>query len=99
MTACGSASPRATHARWRSTGSRASRRSACMRSVAPVTRIRTWSWRAGCPEGEAIRHTEVAVIARHWRGLARAYRAADYLQHLRTETFPALQRLPGFVDA
>jgi heme-degrading monooxygenase HmoA len=39
------------------------------------------------------------VIARHWRGLARADRAADYLQHLRTETFPALERLAGFVDA
>jgi len=37
------------------------------------------------------------VIARYWRGLARAHRAADYLQHLRAETFPALQRLPGFV--
>lgn len=39
------------------------------------------------------------MIARHWRGLARAHRAADYLQHLRRETFPALQGLPGFVDA
>jgi heme-degrading monooxygenase HmoA len=39
------------------------------------------------------------VIARHWRGLARADRAADYLQHLRSETFPALQGLAGFVDA
>ena len=39
------------------------------------------------------------MIARHWRGLARADRAADYLQHLRTETFPALQGLAGFVDA
>jgi len=39
------------------------------------------------------------VIARHWRGLARAHRAADYLQHLRTETLPALQGLAGFVDA
>ena len=39
------------------------------------------------------------MIARHWRGLARAHRAVDYLQHLRTETFPALQGLPGFVGA
>ena len=39
------------------------------------------------------------MIARHWRGLARADRAADYLQHLRTETFPALRGLAGFVDA
>jgi heme-degrading monooxygenase HmoA len=39
------------------------------------------------------------VIARLWRGLARAERAADYVRHLRTATFPALQRLPGFVDS
>jgi heme-degrading monooxygenase HmoA len=39
------------------------------------------------------------VIARHWRGLAKAERAADYVRHLRSETFPALERLPGFVDA
>ena len=39
------------------------------------------------------------MIARHWRGLARAERAADYVRHLRTATFPALARLPGFVDA
>lgn len=39
------------------------------------------------------------MIARQWRGLARAHRAADYLQHLRAETLPALQGLAGFVDA
>jgi len=39
------------------------------------------------------------MIARHWRALARTERAADYLRHLRGETFPALKRLPGFVDA
>ncbi len=39
------------------------------------------------------------MISRQWRGLARSERAADYLEHLRTETFPALAKIPGFVDA
>jgi heme-degrading monooxygenase HmoA len=39
------------------------------------------------------------VISRQWRGLARAERAQDYIRHLRTETFPALREIPGFVDA
>ncbi len=39
------------------------------------------------------------MISRHWRGLARAPQAADYVRHLRTETFPALRRLRGFVSA
>jgi len=39
------------------------------------------------------------MIARHWRGLARAERAAEYERHLVTETFPSLQRIDGFVEA
>jgi heme-degrading monooxygenase HmoA len=39
------------------------------------------------------------VIARHWRGLARPDRAADYERHLREDTFPKLRRLPGFLGA
>jgi heme-degrading monooxygenase HmoA len=39
------------------------------------------------------------VIARQWRGLARSERAQDYVRHLRTETFPALRGIPGFLDA
>jgi heme-degrading monooxygenase HmoA len=39
------------------------------------------------------------MISRHWRGLARLDRAAEYEQHLRAETFPGLKQLPGFVDA
>jgi heme-degrading monooxygenase HmoA len=39
------------------------------------------------------------VIARHWKGLARRERAGDYESHLREATFPALARIPGFVDA
>lgn len=39
------------------------------------------------------------MISRQWRGLARSERAQDYVRHLRTETLPALRRIPGFVDA
>jgi heme-degrading monooxygenase HmoA len=39
------------------------------------------------------------VISRQWRGLAHPHRAHDYIEHLRTETFPALRNMPGFVDA
>jgi len=39
------------------------------------------------------------VIARQWRGVARSTHAHRYVEHLRTETFPALRKLPGFVDA
>ena len=39
------------------------------------------------------------MISRQWRGLAHPKRAHDYIKHLRTETFPALREIPGFVDA
>lgn len=39
------------------------------------------------------------TIARHWRGVAQVGRAREYEQHLRTETFPSLHRIAGFVDA
>jgi heme-degrading monooxygenase HmoA len=39
------------------------------------------------------------VISRQWRGLAHEHQAQNYVKHLRTETFPALRKLPGFVDA
>jgi len=39
------------------------------------------------------------VISRHWRGLAHSNRAQDYIKHLRTETFPELRTIPGFVGA
>ena len=39
------------------------------------------------------------MISRQWRGLAHRTQAQNYIQHLRTETFPALRRIPGFVDA
>jgi heme-degrading monooxygenase HmoA len=39
------------------------------------------------------------VIARQWRGLTRAARAAEYEEHLKTETFSALRKIPGFLGA
>ena len=39
------------------------------------------------------------MISRQWRGLAKRARAADYVEHLRTETFPQIAKLPGFVAA
>jgi heme-degrading monooxygenase HmoA len=39
------------------------------------------------------------MISRQWRGLAHASQAENYVRHLRTETFPALRNIPGFVDA
>jgi heme-degrading monooxygenase HmoA len=39
------------------------------------------------------------MIARHWRALARSNQAHNYVEHLRTATFPALKRIAGFVDA
>ena len=39
------------------------------------------------------------MIARHWRGIARATDAEAYVEHLRVETFPALAQLPGFLSA
>jgi heme-degrading monooxygenase HmoA len=39
------------------------------------------------------------VISRQWRGLSKADFATAYVEHLQTETFPAIQRLPGFVSA
>ena len=39
------------------------------------------------------------MIARHWTGIAKRDFADAYIEHLRAETFPAVQRLPGFVDS
>ena len=39
------------------------------------------------------------MISRHWRGLARRDRANAYVEHLRSDTFPALRELRGFVGA
>ena len=39
------------------------------------------------------------MISRHWTGLAKAGCTGAYVEHLQTETFPAIRKLPGFVDA
>lgn len=39
------------------------------------------------------------MISRQWRGLAKAHLADAYVAHLRTETFPAIVKLPGFASA
>ena len=39
------------------------------------------------------------MISRHWRGLAKPERAAEYVRHLRSETFPQLATIAGFIDA
>ncbi len=39
------------------------------------------------------------MISRQWRGLARTEFASAYEAHLRSETFPALHSIQGFVDA
>jgi heme-degrading monooxygenase HmoA len=39
------------------------------------------------------------MISRQWRGLARSEAAQAYEAHLIQETFPALRKIEGFVDA
>ncbi len=39
------------------------------------------------------------MISRQWRGLAKAECAEAYVRHLRSDTFPSIRKLPGFVDA
>ena len=39
------------------------------------------------------------MISRHWHGVAKAASAEAYVHHLRTETFPAIRKLRGFVSA
>jgi len=39
------------------------------------------------------------MISRHWRGVAKLLHADDYVQHLRSETFPELSKIPGFISA
>lgn len=39
------------------------------------------------------------MISRQWRGVAKAEFAEAYVEHLQTETFPAIRKLRGFVGA
>jgi heme-degrading monooxygenase HmoA len=39
------------------------------------------------------------VISRHWTAVVQPGQDERYLQHLKSETFPRLARIPGFVRA
>jgi hypothetical protein len=39
------------------------------------------------------------MISRQWRGLAKAAHAEEYVEHLKTDTFPQIRKIAGFVDA
>ena len=39
------------------------------------------------------------MIARHWKGVAHVQEADNYIGHLLSETFPALKKIDGFIDA
>ncbi len=39
------------------------------------------------------------MISRHWTGLARSGEAEHYAEHLRTDTFPKLAKIQGFLGA
>lgn len=39
------------------------------------------------------------MISRQWRGLAKPECAQAYVEHLQSETFPAIRKLPGLVSA
>jgi len=39
------------------------------------------------------------MISRQWRGLSKPEHAEAYVEHLRTETFPAIRKIPGFLSA
>ena len=38
------------------------------------------------------------MISRHWRGVAKHDEADNYIAHLRSETFPSLREIDGFVS-
>jgi heme-degrading monooxygenase HmoA len=39
------------------------------------------------------------MISRHWKGIARPGEADKYIEHLRTDTFPKLSGIDGFISA
>jgi heme-degrading monooxygenase HmoA len=39
------------------------------------------------------------MISRHWKGIAKPGEAENYINHLRTETFPKLSEISGFIEA
>ena len=51
------------------------------------------------PKFLVIHHPSVRMISRQWRGIAKPGRAAEYIHHLESQTFRALEKIPGFVAA
>jgi heme-degrading monooxygenase HmoA len=39
------------------------------------------------------------MISRHWKGIAKHGEADNYIWHLRTDTFPKLSKIKGFISA
>jgi Antibiotic biosynthesis monooxygenase len=39
------------------------------------------------------------TISRHWKGVAKPEEADHYIDHLRTDTFPKLGKIDGFISA
>lgn len=39
------------------------------------------------------------MISRHWKGIAKPGEAENYIAHLRTDTFPKLSEIRGFIEA
>lgn len=39
------------------------------------------------------------MISRHWKGIARPGQAEAYIDHLKSDTFPRLASIPGFLSA
>jgi heme-degrading monooxygenase HmoA len=39
------------------------------------------------------------MILRQWKGIAKVQEAAHYIHHLKTETFPRLAEIDGFIRA
>jgi heme-degrading monooxygenase HmoA len=39
------------------------------------------------------------MISRHWKGIAKTGEADNYIEHLRTDTFPKLSEINGFISA
>jgi heme-degrading monooxygenase HmoA len=39
------------------------------------------------------------MISRHWKGIAKPGEADNYIKHLRTDTFPKLSEIGGFISA
>jgi heme-degrading monooxygenase HmoA len=40
-----------------------------------------------------------AVISKHWKGIAKPGEAENYINHLKTDTFPKLAGIAGFISA